>query len=114
MILKHKRTLCDTAVFGDSAGSNARKNEVVMYNDSVLKKRNASVLSYLAVLIKAGSSEDNVVGLPLLGGKACIAKRSLNAVDTGAIVVVRIFDAVGIENLDLVAAVNISGILNST
>ena len=89
VILKHQRTACGTAITGYSAGSYARQNDVVVNNDAVVDQGHSAVLFDLAVLIETGSTEDDVIGLPLKSRLAGICKRSVDAVNTGAVVVQR-------------------------
>ena len=105
VVLKHKRAALGTLAVGDSAGSNVRKLYVVVNNDTVLNNGHSAVLCDLAVLVKLGSTEDDVVGLPLKSGKTSIEKRGMHLVDTGAVVVTGLLDTVGVKNLNLVAAV---------
>ena len=113
MILKHERTASNSFVIGDTAGSNVRKLNVVVNYDTVLNNGNSAVLANLVVLVEAGSTENDVVGLPLKRRKTSVAKRSMHLVDTGAVVILRAFDTVGVKNLTLVAAVDVNAAVAS-
>lgn len=90
-----------------------RKLNVVVNYDTVLDNSKSAVLANLVTFVETGSAEDDVVCLPLKRRKAGIAKRSMYLVDTGAIVVLRILNTVGVKNLTLVATVDVNTAVTS-
>lgn len=113
MILKHKRTASNSLVVGDTARSNVRKLNVVVNYDTVLNNGKSAVLANLVALVKAGSTENDIVCLPLKGRKTSVAKRSMYLINTGTVVVLRILYAVRVKNLTFVAAVNVNTAVTS-
>ena len=107
VILKEKGTFC-YSIIGYTAGSGLVEHDVVLNADTVLNDGGSCTLGSFALFVEARSAEVNVVGLPFESRLAGIYTGGILAVDTAAVIGLGVFNAIGVQNLELVATVDVN------
>jgi hypothetical protein len=106
VILEQERSaLYYVVVF--SAAVVCEKLEIIVYDLTVVNYGNKSVLFDASVIIELCGLDNDVVGLPLTLGKRCVGERCCDIVKSAALVVLRLVTE-GVEDLDLIAALDIN------
>lgn len=103
VVLEKKGTLCHL-FFTCAAGSGPPQLDIVLDAHAVLENGDPCVLGHTSVSVKSGCPQENVVGLPFHRRLAGIGQGRIYGIDGAAVIKTGLLDAVGIQHLQLVAA----------
>ena len=106
VVLQEQGALFDDMII-HTAGGVGKQREIVLDHDAVLQDGDRCRRLQAAVRVALCGAEDDVIGLPFHGCAAGVDQGRRDAVDSTANVICELFLQVSIQNLQLVAALNI-------